>query len=66
MRDLRLREPLLEPHLEDLALARGKTLEGRLERGAVLGALELVLAADRLERVEFLVAAGPVESDTVE
>ena len=56
--DLRLRQPLLEAHAQDLALARGQPVERGLERGAVLRALELlVLAADRLERVELLLAA---------
>src|SRR5688500_15075726 len=55
---LRLRQALLESHAQNLALAVRQPVERRLERRTVLGALELrVLAADRLERVEVLIAA---------
>ena len=67
LRDLCLRQTLLEAHAQDLALARRQPIEGRLQRGALLGAFELlVLAADRLQRIEVLVAPGPVDSETVE
>src|SRR5829696_484442 len=58
--DLRLRQALLEAHPQDLPLARREPLQGRLEGGAVLRALEAgVLAADRLQRVELVLSARP-------
>src|SRR3954451_21511385 len=58
--DLRLGEALLEAHAEDLSLALRQAREGGLERGAVVGAVELlVLAADRLHRVEVALVARP-------
>ena len=59
LRDLRLRQPLEEAQVEDLALALVEVAEARLEHGPVLGDLVLVLlAADRLERVELAVLVG--------
>src|SRR6266480_146 len=58
--DLRLSEPVLEPHAEDLALSLGERRERRLERRAVVGAVELrILRADRLHRVELVLARRP-------
>src|SRR5436305_4724766 len=55
LRDLRLRQPFEEAQVQDLALALVEDAEARREHGAILGHLVLVLvAADRLERVELL------------
>src|SRR5579864_1651873 len=63
LRDLRLRQAVEEAQLEDHPLAVVERAEAGREHGAVLGDLVLVLlAADRLERVErvlpFPAAAG--------
>src|SRR5829696_192610 len=56
--DLGLRQTLLEAHAQDLPLARREPLQRRLQGGAILRALEAgVLVADRLERVELVLAA---------
>src|SRR6266581_3086414 len=53
--DLRLRQALEEPEVEDLPLALVEDAESRREHGAILRDLVLVLfRADRLERVELL------------
>src|SRR6266536_1146755 len=55
LRNLRLRQPLEEAQVEDLALALVEHAEAGREHGAVLRDLVLMLvAADRLERVELL------------
>ena len=56
LRDLRLREPVEEAQVQDATLAFVERTEARLEHGAVLRDLVLVLLlADRLERVELVV-----------
>src|SRR6185437_2585756 len=60
LRDLGLGQAVEEPQLEDHPLALVERTEARRQDGAVLGHLVLVLlAADRLERVEILVAVAP-------
>src|SRR5690348_14376163 len=59
LRDLRLREPVEEAELEDLPLALVEDAEARREHRAILRHLVLVLLApDRLERVEILLTVA--------
>src|SRR5690349_5339563 len=58
LRDLRLREPVEEPQVQDLPFAVVEHPEPRLEHGAILRQLVLVLLdADRLHGVDLLVVA---------